>query len=84
MAESFLEEQLKRIREMSEWVSRATSRAAELSDELAQRRESRGPLYDVRDLRTYTSRHESREPTDNTDAGPSRRQATRTSSRRRR
>jgi hypothetical protein len=83
MAESFLEEQLKRIQEMSEWMSRATNRVAELSDELARHRESRGPLYDVRDLRLYTSPPESREPSD-AHAGPSRRRPTRDSSRRRR
>ena len=46
MAESFLEEQLKRMREMSERMSRASDHAAELSNELERDRESRqrGPL----------------------------------------
>jgi hypothetical protein len=84
MAESFLEEQLKRIREMGEQMSRAASRAAEVSNELARNRESQGPLDEVRDLRTYTSRHESREPSDDAHADPARRHTTRESSRRRR
>src|SRR5260370_845898 len=52
MAESFLEEQLKRMKDMSEQMSRVTT---ELSNELARDRESRrqGPSDEVRDLRTY-------------------------------
>ena len=41
MAESFLEEQLKRIREMTEQMSRVRNRAAELEAELARDRELR-------------------------------------------
>jgi hypothetical protein len=51
---SFLEEQLKRIREMTAQVSRARARAAHLEDELARDRANsprRGPLQEVRDLR---------------------------------
>jgi hypothetical protein len=85
MAESFLEEQLKRIREMSEWMSRASNHAAELSNELERDRESRqrGPLYDVRDLRTYSPRNESTEQSEH-HAGNARRRGPRASSRRRR
>ena len=56
MAESFLEEQLKRLREMSEQMTRVTNDSAELSDELARSRKSgrRDPLQDVRDLREYS------------------------------
>ena len=79
MAESFLEEQLKRIREMTEQMSRATNHAAQLKDELARNREaSRGPLTEVRDFR-----HESRERSQS-DAGRARRHTARESTRRRR
>ena len=46
MAESFLEDQLRRIREMTERMSRATDHAAELNDELTRNREAsrRSPL----------------------------------------
>jgi hypothetical protein len=85
MAESFLEEQLKRMREMSEQMSRATTRAAELSNELARDRESnkQGPLHGVRDLRTYSPRKKSKERSDD-HAGHARRNTARGSSRRRR
>jgi hypothetical protein len=85
MAESFLEDQLKRMREMSEWMSRASSNAAEVSNELERERESRqrGPLYDVRDLRTYSPRNDSTEQSED-HAGPARRRPSRGSSRRRR
>lgn len=56
MAESFLEEQLKRIREMTEQMKRVRDNAAELWDELARGRDSgrQDPLQDVRDLRKYS------------------------------
>jgi hypothetical protein len=81
MAESFLEEQLRRIREMSEQMSRVTSNVAELSNELARDRElsRQDPLQEVRDLRTYPPRNESDDR-----AGQSRRHPVRNSSRRRR
>ena len=92
MAESFLEDQLKRIRELSERMSRATHDAAELSEELARNRAAsqQGPLHEVRDLRTYSSstdwglaQNESKERSQS-DAGSSRRHIARESSRRRR
>ena len=85
MAESFFEEQLKRIREMTEQMSRASHHAAELSHELARDLDSRerGPLHDVRDLRIPQPRGESTEPSHH-HAGHVRRRATRGSSRRRR
>ena len=86
MAESFLEEQLKRIREMTEQVSRARGRAAENLNEMARHRESieRGPLQDVRDFRPFSpDAEELRDRTD--DHGPRvRRQPSRDTSRRRR
>ena len=81
MAEAFLEEQLKRIREMSDQMSRVTSNVAELSNELARDRQwgREDPLQDVRDLRTYPPRNEP----DNRARQP-RRHPARNSSRRRR
>jgi hypothetical protein len=57
MAENFLEEQLKRIREMSDQMSRARNRAAELSAELERDRAliRLSPLHEVRDFRRYSS-----------------------------
>jgi hypothetical protein len=86
MAEWFLEEQLKRMKEMSEQMSRATTRAAELSSEMARDREAikQGPLQEVRDLRTYSSpRKKSRGRSDD-HAGTARRDTARDSTRRRR
>ena len=55
MAESFLEEQLARIRRLNEYMSEAWSRAAAVSDELSRGREFGhfGPLDEVRDYRPY-------------------------------
>jgi hypothetical protein len=92
MSESFLEEQLlNRIRGMTERMTRATNRAAELNDEIARTREAsqKGPLDEVRDLRTYSSvfgstvEDESKDRSD-ADAGTPRRHTARESSRRRR
>ena len=82
MAESFLEEQLKRIKDMSEQMSRVTT---ELSNELARDRESshQGPIDQVRDLRTYPPRTKSRERSDHRGAN-ARRHTARDVSRRRR
>lgn len=91
MAESFLEDQLKRIRELSERMSRATQNVAELNEELARNREAsqQGPLHEVRDLRTYSSTESGRAQNESKersqfDAGSSRRHTARESSRRRR
>ena len=85
MAESFLKEQLKRIREMTEQMTRAEDKAAELTDQFARSRESvrQDPLHDVKDLRKYSY------PDPETDrreehAGKSRRHLAHDSSRRRR
>ena len=61
MAESFLEDQLRRIKAMSEQMSRAADRVARLADELRENREShpQSPLQEVRDLRTYPPRSQS-------------------------
>jgi hypothetical protein len=57
MTESFLEEQLRRIREMSERMSRVRNHAAEISEELARDFAAirRDPLHAVRDFRSYSS-----------------------------
>lgn len=55
MAESFLKEQLERIRRMTERMSALESNAAELSDVMAHDRAAmrQGPLHQVRDYRVY-------------------------------
>jgi hypothetical protein len=57
MAESFLREQLERIRALTERMTAVQNRVAELSDEIAHDREAmhQGPLHEVRDYRTYSS-----------------------------
>ncbi|OLC50172.1 MAG: hypothetical protein AUH43_05730 [Acidobacteria bacterium 13_1_40CM_65_14] len=77
MAESFLKEQLERIRKLTEHMSTLQSHAAELTDVMAHDREAlrQSPLHDVRDYRLYR---------DTLDAPASRPSAPRDSSRRRR
>ena len=57
MAESFLREQLERIRALTERMTAVQNRAAELSNEIAHHREAmqQSPLHEVRDYRTYSS-----------------------------
>jgi hypothetical protein len=57
MSEHFLEEQLKRIREMTAQMTRLRASAAELSDAFDRDRVAgrHDPLHDVRDLRTPPS-----------------------------
>ena len=83
MAESFLEEQLKRIKDMSEQMSRVTT---ELSNEMARDRQSihQGPIDEVRDLRTYPPRTRSRERSNHRGANARRHTARDVSRRRRR
>ena len=54
MSEHFLEEQLKRIREMTEQMTRLRNRAAEMSEAFERERVSgyHNPLHEVRDFRT--------------------------------
>ena len=76
MAESFLEEQLKRMREMSEQMSRASNHAAELTSDMARDRElhPKDPLRDVRDVRTFNSpRPQPKERSDDHAGSPRRR-----------
>jgi hypothetical protein len=63
MAESFLKEQLERIRKMTERMSALESSAAELSDVMAHDRAAmrQGPLDEVRDYRVYSHREEENE-----------------------
>jgi hypothetical protein len=61
MAESFLKEQLERIRKLTERMSAVESNAQRLADEIAHDRESmhHSPLHEVRDYRTYSGPSES-------------------------
>jgi len=56
MAESFLKEQIERIRRMTERMTALESHAAELSDAMAHDRAAlrQGPLHQVRDYRLYS------------------------------
>jgi len=73
MAEQFLEEQLKRIREMSEQMTRVSNRAVELSEEFERNRAIAryGPLQDVRDFRHHPSAGPASERSDDHGAGHS-------------
>jgi len=76
MAESFLKEQLERIRKLTDRMSTLQSHARELSEAMAHDREAlrQSPLHEVRDYRLYPD----------TDIRGSRRSENRDSSRRRR
>jgi hypothetical protein len=82
MAETFLEEQLERIRRLTEQMSQVRSRAAELSNEFERDRAMirRSPLQDVRDFRRHPSISETPDRTE--DHGG--RSTARSASRRRR
>jgi hypothetical protein len=66
MSEHFLEEQLKRIREMTEQMTRLRTNAAALSDAFDRERMSgyHNPLYEVRDFRTPSSEPPQRDNAD--------------------
>ena len=57
MADNFLEEQLKRIKHLTEQMTRLQDRAAELSDAFDRDRiiGRHDPLHEVRDFRTHSS-----------------------------
>jgi hypothetical protein len=57
MAESFLEEQLARLKRLTEKMTQAQNSAADLSNELERGRYlvRQTPLHDVRDYRLYTA-----------------------------
>ena len=57
MAESFLKEQLERIKKMTERMSAVQGESERLADEMAHDREAmhHGPLHEVRDYRPYSS-----------------------------
>ena len=86
MAQEFLEEQLKRIREMTEQMSRARHQAHETSAEILRQRDSQrsDPLQQVRDFRTYSSSEEPRHERADDHASRGRRRQPRKSARRRR
>jgi len=78
MAEAFLEEQLERIKRLTEQMKQVSSQSAELSDTLAHHRETthHTPLDDVRDYRTYPKSMDTRSPSsirESTGRGSSRR-----------
>jgi hypothetical protein len=60
MAENFLEEQLERIRRLTEQMAQVQSRAAELTEEFERDRAmtTRSPLQNVRDFRRHPSLNE--------------------------
>jgi hypothetical protein len=60
MAESFLEEQLARIKRLTEKMTQAQNSAADLSNELERGRylTRQTPLHDVRDYRLYAANDE--------------------------
>jgi len=66
MSEHFLEEQLKRIREMTEQMTRLRTRAAEMSEAVDRERISgyHNPLHEVRDFRTLSSEFPERDTAD--------------------
>ena len=66
MAESFLKEQLERIRRMTERMSALEAHTAELSDAMAHDRAAmrQGPLHQVRDYRLYSDASTAAEPHD--------------------
>jgi hypothetical protein len=56
MAESFLKEQLERIKKLTERMSAVEAQSERLANEMAHDREAlhQGPLHEVRDYRTYS------------------------------
>jgi hypothetical protein len=74
MSEHFLEEQLKRIRDMSEQMTRLQNSAAELSEAFERDRVAcrHDPLHEIRDLRTPSSETFSRDRADEHDSRHSR------------
>jgi len=64
MAESFLLEQLERIRKLTERMTALQKRAAELSEAMAHDREALrySPLHEVRDYRPYSSARDTDAP----------------------
>jgi hypothetical protein len=76
--DGFLEEQLKRIQELTRRVARLENRSAELSQEIERDRRNvpHGPLDEVRDLRTYSG-SDSRVRATSDDARPRRRRTAR-------
>ena len=61
MAESFLKEQLERIKRMTERMSAVQGQSERLANEMAHDREAMhySPLHEVRDYRPYSSNSES-------------------------
>jgi hypothetical protein len=76
MAESFLKEQLERIKRMTERMSAVEGQSERLANEMAHDREAmhHSPLHDVRDYRTYSPSPAESEPVPSArDSSPRRR-----------
>ena len=75
MAESFLKEQLERIKKMTERMSAVQGQAERLANEMAHDREAmhHGPLHEVRDYRPYSSHTVSHSTSSARDSSPRRR-----------
>ena len=86
MGEAFLKEQLKRIRELTEHMTRVQNQASEVSAEVARERDAlrHGPLQEVRDFRPYSPTHEETRNRANDHAVRNPRPSPRQNSRRRR
>ena len=56
MSDSFLEEQVRRIKQLTEWMTQVADRS-HVEEEIARERESfgHGPLHSVRDMRVVDS-----------------------------
>lgn len=77
MGNSFLEEQLERVRKLTQWMAQAHSDVAENSKQISRARDAHhdGPLQDVRDYRIPQSR-DSRDRANDPPARRARRTAT--------
>jgi len=62
MSERFLEEQIRRIRELSAQIVPSERREAELTQLLERTRSAYGPLGEIRDLTPYDSSADDHEP----------------------
>ena len=75
MAESFLKEQVERIKKLTERMSAVEGRSQQLADEMAHYREAmhHSPLHDVRDYRTYSQPSDSERAHTSSDSSSRRR-----------
>jgi hypothetical protein len=73
MAESFLQEQLERIKRLTKRMTAVETQSERLANEMAHDREAmhHGPLHDVRDYRTYSRPTERDRASTARDSSPS-------------